>query len=148
MITKHQFLFTKGTWLGEGELSFTAAQEKLKFYTRWIVDEKKKSLIQCEQRVEIEGMGNHVINQFTFSEITPETFNVELISENIGKVFGKGVIDEKVIAWELRDQPGIEGYEVYERQENGEYHFHAEYLSTEHNRSIIKGRIWRQTEEQ
>ena len=148
MTTKHQFLFTKGIWLGEGELSFTASQDKLKFYTRWVVDDEKQSTIHCEQQVEIEGMGNNVINQFDFLDISSEVFAINLTSENIGKVFGKGVIDEKTIAWEFRDQPGIEGYEVYELQENGEYRFHAEYLSSEHHRSIIKGRIWRQVEEQ
>jgi hypothetical protein len=68
---------------------------------------------------------------------------MELENELLGKVKGAGVIDEKTIAWEFHGTGGLEGFEVYELQDNGDYMMHAEYSSPDQFRTIIDGRIWK-----
>lgn len=100
-------------------------------------------IIRCQQQVEMEGGEENVFNNFAFSDIHPDSFAVELTSGILGTVTGKGVIDTKTLAWEFRNFPEFEGFEVYELQENGDYMLHAEYASAEQIRTIIDGRIWR-----
>lgn len=147
MKTKNMFIFLEGIWLGEGNISLTATDDKVKFYTQWIVSEQAGSVIRCMQKVEMEGVPEGVQNEFLFSNFVDGTFEVVLTNEMLGKVMGKGVIDDKLIAWEFRDQPGIEGYETYKLQENGEFSFHAEYASPEQMRTVIDGRIWKKVGE-
>lgn len=93
----------------------------------------------------MEGGGGTVYNSFIFSDVHQNTFTVELVSEPLGKVLGKGVMDSKMIAWEFRGNPDFEGFEVYELQDNLDYMMHAEYSSSELARTIIDGRIWKKT---
>lgn len=143
-MANHLFIFSPGYWLGDGKISFSASKEQIGFATRWIVEEEDdNAVISCTQEVEMRGSNEKVLNKLKFSQITEKNFRVELENDLAGKVKGKGVIDSKTIAWELREHAGFEGFEVYEIQENGEYHFHAEYASSENFRTIIDGRIWR-----
>lgn len=137
----HEFIFLPGNWIGEGKITFSASPERLRFYTKWFVEEKESGQISCQQHVEMEGRDANVINRFTFSSILPESFSIELSSDLMGTLNGKGLIDSKTIAWEFRS-PDFEGFEVYELQDNGDYMLHAEYISTEQFRTIIDGRIW------
>lgn len=140
----HTFIFTPGTWLGEGKIGFSASSEEIPFYTRWIIQEEASNgTIICDQTVEMVESSEKVNNRLTISQITPLAFQIQLENDLVGKVSGKGVIDAKTIAWELREHSGFEGFEVYEIQENGEYTFHAEYASSENFRTIIDGRIWK-----
>lgn len=147
------FLFFSGHWLGEGKISFTASSDVLKFYTRWLISpEKEKNAerpkeIICTQEVEMQGADESIQNRFTFTNITDSTFHLRLENELIGSVEGTGIYEPKKVAWEFRESPTFEGFEIYELQENGEYLFHAEYVSPEQFRSIIDGRIWKKTTE-
>lgn len=143
----HKFLFASGSWVGEGKISFTASKDQLKFYTRWMVrcEREEKNFpekVTCTQDVEMQGAEEHIQNRFVFSQFTDSKFVLELENELIGSVQGTGLFEEKKIAWEFRGHPSFEGFEVYELQENGDYLFHAEYVSPDQFRSIIDGRIW------
>lgn len=149
-MTRHLFIFSPGIWLGEGKISFSASNEQLPFSTRWTIQEESmqdESMgIACVQEVEMREAGSEKLsNKIFIFDITDTHFKVALSNEMVGKVMGKGIIDDKTIAWELREKSGFEGFEVYELQENGEYFFHAEYASTESFRTIIDGRIWKKT---
>lgn len=144
-MTEHQFIFNAGYWLGEGKITFSASNEEISFATRWIIEEEENGEIKCTQDVEMTGSTDKVTNKLIFSKILLQKFQVQLENEMVGKVTGKGVIDSKTIAWEIRDHTGLEGFEVYERQDNGEYTFHAEYASSENFRTLIDGRIWKKT---
>jgi hypothetical protein len=142
------FIFNKGLWIGEGKISFTETKEHLKFYTRWSVEapdnvEDEGAVINCVQKVEIQGAADHVINQLTFSEISHTKFDITLENELVKDVTGTGFFDAKRIAWEFRGHSSFEGFEVYDLQDNGDYLFHAEYVSPDQIRSVIEGRIWR-----
>lgn len=139
----HHFIFTPLEWLGKGKITFSASPVELEFYTRWTPLAEEKGAIQCVQKVEVNEADEPVVNTYTFSNITPTSFVVILSNDMVGKATGKGVIDEKRIAWEFRGIPGFEGFEVYELQENGEYLMHAEYLADGDYRTHIKGRIWK-----
>jgi hypothetical protein len=142
---QHTFIFHPGRWIGEGRVVFNSSQEKLHFYTRWTLEKADRMGVYCSQEVEMPGTEN-MLNNFFFTSITPTSFIVELENKNLGKVKGKGVIDDKRIAWEFHGQEKLEGFEVYERQENGDYMLHAEYVSMDQFRTIIDGRIWEKTE--
>lgn len=141
----HQFIFKTGYWLGEGKITFSASNEVVGFATRWVIADREDNLIKCYQDVEMSGSSDKISNQLVFSEIEANKFKVQLENEMLGKVNGKGVIDHKTIAWEIRDHTGLEGFEVYELQDNGEYTFHAEYASSENFRTLIDGRIWKKS---
>lgn len=141
----HEFIFKPGTWVGEGKVTFSASPERVRFYTKWTIEKEKNGEITCQQHVEMEGGDSNVYNTFIFSDIqlATGTFNVELTSEMLGSVQGKGLIDVKTIAWEFRDHPEFQGFEVYELQDNGDFMLHAEYSSVDQIRTIIDGRIWK-----
>ena len=141
----HEFIFTPGQWLGEGYVTFNGSPNRLRFFTKWIITQAENGLIDCQQRVELEGREEDVFNHWIFSNLQPTLFNVELTSEDVGKVQGKGVLNDTTIAWEFLSNPESEGFEVYELQPNGDYKLHAEYLSVEHFRIIIDGHIWKKS---
>lgn len=140
---KFDFIFKPGLWIGEGKVTFSASPETVRFYTKWTVEEEKNKMIACQQHVEMEGGESNVYNTFVFSNLLPNSFSVELTSEMLGTAQGKGIIDEKTIAWEFRGHPEFEGFEVYELQDNGDFMLHAEYASIDQIRTIIDGRIWK-----
>lgn len=141
--SKHAFILTPGIWIGEGKIAFSTSPEIIHFYTKWIVG---KTGEVCQHQVEMQGSEDSVYNKLTFSNVTNESFVVKLENDLIGEVVGKGVIDDKTIAWEYRNGEDFEGFEVYELQDNGDYMLHAEYASTDQYRTIIDGRIWKKSQ--
>ncbi len=137
------FLFSSGTWIGEGKISFTASPEVLSFFTKWTSKPgERDGDVRCTQQVEMSGVDDHVVNQFRFFDIRQNSFSVELSNELVGIVRGKGVISEKEIAWEFRGHPSFEGFEVYRLKDNGDWTVHAEFASPDQFRTIIEGRVW------
>lgn len=141
-MTPHHFIFTPGIWIGEGKITFSTSPDFIKFYTKWQITEEQPGTIKAVQTVEMHGIKEHVVNNFTFVDVTPKSFALTLESEMIGSVNGKGLIDARSIAWEFRGNLSFEGFEVYELQENGDYFLHAEY-SSEQFRTIVEGLIWK-----
>lgn len=145
MESKQHFLLVPGTWIGQGKITFTVSPDHLVFFTKWIVEPSINGTISCEQHVEMEGREGALINRFHLSKITNEGFLMGLSNDLIGNIQGKGVLDEKTVAWEFRDQSELEGFEVYELQPNGDYAMHAEFLSSDNFRTIVDGKIWKKT---
>lgn len=150
MSQQHPFIFEAGKWIGEGKVKFSSSPEQMKFYTKWNIpkssEESGSKMVICSQQVEMQGNNEQVINRFYFHSFTPTSFKIELENELVGKVEGKGVIDEKTLAWEFRGHPNFEGFEVYELLDNGDYTLHAEYASPDQFRTIIDGRIWKKSD--
>lgn len=141
-MSEKEFIFTPGLWLGEGKISFSASYEFLKFYTKWEIKEDRPGIMTATQIVEMHGVEEQVINMFTFKNIQPSSFQVFLENQIVGKISGTGIRDENLIAWEFRGQGAFEGFEVYERQEIGDYFLHAEYGEPDQFRTIVEGLIW------
>lgn len=141
----HEFIFIPGRWVGGGKITFSSASEHIRFYTSWNIDKKTNNTILLQQKVEMQPLQNVVNNSFLLYDFSGNKFKIELESEQINKSVGSGLIDEKTIAWEFRSSEGVEGFEVYELQENGDYMFHAEYASLGQFRTIVDGRIWRKS---
>lgn len=142
---EHRFIFQPGNWIGEGNVTFSSSPEELHFYTKWLVKKSENNEIEFAQTVEMQGANEHVINRFSMADLHEGAFSITLENDLIGKVKGSGVIDEKTIAWEFRGESGLEGFETFTLQENGEYLIHAEYASQDQFRSIINGKIWLQS---
>jgi hypothetical protein len=143
---KDSFIFTPGVWIGEGKISFSVSPEFIKFYTKWQITEIEPGQLQAIQTVEIQGVQEHVVNTFTFYHITPVNFSVKLENQLVGIMIGTGIREENTIGWEFRGAfSNFEGFEVYERQENGDYSLHAEYSSTDQFRTMIEGLIWKKS---
>lgn len=140
---KKEFIFTSDLWLGEGKISFSSSPEFLKFYTKWEIKEVNPGIMVATQTVQMQGMEEQMINRLTFTDIRSEYFKVSLENNIVGNISGTGLRNENIIAWEFRGQSAFEGFEVYERQENGDYFLHAEYGSPDQFRTIIEGLIWR-----
>lgn len=141
-MSPHLFLFQSGIWLGEGKISFATTNDSVRFYTRWkFVDTTAEGHVWL-QEVELHELDQTNRNLFTISHPTNNNFQIRLENESMGCVTGKGIINPDVLAWELRDQPESEGFEIYNRQKNGEYLFRAEYASSAPYRTLIEGRLW------
>lgn len=144
MSIQHNFLFNQEEWLGDGTITFNEFGHGLKFYTHWKVFETSKNSVSCAQEIEVEGLMDKTQNKFTLSEIKAGTFSITLENESLGKVTGKGVMDEKTVAWEFSNKElGFEGFEIYELQEDGNYVTRGEYVSIDQLRTIIEGKIWK-----
>ena len=141
----HEFILTPGTWLGEGFITLTMSPAKLRFYTKWIVEEPRVGIIHCQQRVEVEGRDEDLFNHFIFSDIKESSYSMQLTNAEMGTVKGTGVISPKLIAWEYRHDIDSEGFDVYELQPDGNYIMHAEFISTVQYRTIVDGRIWKKS---
>jgi len=141
-MTKNNFIFTPGTWLGEGKISFAISPDFLKFYTKWQITALDDGVVVATQIVEMQGVDERVVNAFMFKDISPTSFNVVLENNLVGSVEGKGVKDEHTIAWEFHNQSNFEGFESYEQQENGDYFLHAEYGTPDQYRTTVEGLIW------
>lgn len=140
------FIFTSGLWLGEGKITLGASKEFLKFYTKWEIDELSPGNMRGVQTVEMLGIEEHVVNTFLFSHLKAASFEVSLENPQLAeKIQGTGIRNETTIAWEFRGNSTLEGFEVYERQVNGDYFIHAEYGGSPEFRTLIEGLIWRKT---
>lgn len=147
MNNQHQFIFKPGIWIGEGKVTFSSSPEHVNFYTKWIVSEPDSNgSINCQQLVEIRGVTEKVFNEVLVYQIYLDHFLIKLENNMLGSVVGKGVIDEKTIAWEYRGENQVDGFEIYHLQENGDYILHAEYASPKDEyRTIIDGLIWKKS---
>lgn len=138
----HAFLFLPGRWIGEGKITFSTSSELIRFYTSWTIHPIEGNKMECHQHVELQGCEEKINNKFFVYDVSEKGFKIELVNDLVGKACGTGVIDEKKIAWEFHGQPHIEGFEVYELQENGDYMIHAEYCAADPLRTAIDARIW------
>jgi hypothetical protein len=146
----HSFIMTPRSWLGEGKIQLNMVEEELGFFTRWkIAGKDDTGKIECVQEIQVKGLSDIMHNQFLFFDLSSNQFAIELENQALGRVLGKGLVSEKVIAWEFRiEDLGFEGFEFYEKQEDNSYLMHAEYATTDQFRTIIKGRVWEQTAKQ
>lgn len=145
---RHLFLFSPGKWLGEGKIHLNMVEEELLFFTRWKIEEKEeKGRIICTQEIQIKGLSDIMINQFSFFDITSSGFSLDMENYAVGKISGKGFIQEKRIGWEFRVQEtGFEGFEFYDKQTDELYFMHGEFSTPDDLRTKIKGKIWRQNQ--
>lgn len=143
-MTANDFIFLAGNWLGEGKITLSHSNDFIKFYTKWQITEEKNKMNKALQTVEMQGIKDQIINQFSFQLVTEKKIIVTLENQLVGKIQGTGLRDSSLIAWEFR-QPHFEGFESYELQENGDYFFHAEYGAADQFRTLIEGLIWRKS---
>ncbi len=144
MEKQHPFILTPASWLGEGKIQLNMVEEELAFFTRWnIANLNGHGQIECVQEIQVKGLTDIMINHFLFYDLTPTSFGIDLENQALGKVVGKGVINEKVIGWEFRvPEMGFEGFEFYEKQPDGSYLMRAEYATADQFRTLIKGKVW------
>lgn len=141
----HPFIWQPGEWLGEGVITFSEASDRLRFYTRWEIKPEENGVIAALQSIEVESVPEKMENSLLFADFDGGRFSVELDNQLLGCIYGSGLVDGEVVGWEFRadDQQGVEGFEVYELQEGGDYSMRAEYVSADQFRTIIEGRVWK-----
>jgi hypothetical protein len=146
-MSKHIFIFSPSVWLGEGKIQLNMVEEELPFYTKWNVTPKDgDGKVECLQQIQVKGLSEMMHNQLWFFDFSQGNFLIELDNPSIGKVSGKGLITDQLIAWEFRvPQIGFEGFETYEKQPDESYVMHAEYATEDQLRTVIKGKIWQET---
>ncbi len=146
-MTHHPFLMTPGIWLGQGKIQLNLSPEELSFFTRWSVNEvDSDGTIECLQEIQVKGIAEIMQNIFILSNMTNGEFVVDLENEALGKVTGKGIINDKILAWEFRvEEIGFEGFEIYEKQEDKTYKVRAEYATNDQFRTLIQGKLWQKT---
>lgn len=144
-MSTHAFILTPGTWVGEGKIILSMVEEYLPFSTTWQVPNRDDSgKITCIQDIQIQGFSEMMSNNLHFSNFLGNQFRVEMDNPNIGHIVGHGVIDDKYIAWEFRqNELHFEGFESYRLQEDGSYQLHGEYVSAaDQFRTVIEGKLW------
>lgn len=144
MSRHHSFIFEPGVWHGAGKISFSMAEDILDFRMEWTVLPIEDEKIYLNQVIQIEGFSDMMRNHFSISEITSESFHIDLENNIVNRVEGTGILTANVIAWEFRrgDQ-AFEGYEIYELQPDGSYKVRAEFSSGEGFRTHVQGYIER-----
>lgn len=148
-MTKHRFIFADGTWYGEGKITLNLVEEELVFNTNWAVQARDfAGKVSCAQEIQIQGLSENMRNDLNFYDFQMNTFSVDMENPNIGRIVGTGVYDDKTIAWEFRNNDmNFEGYEKYDLQEDGSYHMHGEYVTSDQFRTQIQARIWQHAQE-
>jgi hypothetical protein len=145
-MTTHSFILKPDSWLGEGKIQLNMVEEELRFFTRWnISPQNPEGKIECLQEIQVKGLSDIMMNQFMLSDLSSGEFAIELENQALGKVVGKGLINDKVIAWEFRvPEIGFEGFEFYEKLDDESYLMRAEYSTADEFRTLIQGKIWKQ----
>lgn len=148
-MVNHNFILSPTSWIGEGKIQLNMFQEELNFLTRWDAANKDTGgLIACNQEIQIKGLSDIMNNQFSIFNVTPTSFEIELENMALGKIGGKGIITDKLIAWEFRvPHLGFEGFEFYEKQKDDSYLMRAEYSTADQYRTLIIGKIWQPKKE-
>jgi hypothetical protein len=143
----HKFILMPGVWHGEGKIQLNMIEEELLFQTTWnVLEEDTSKKIQCIQEIQIDGLSENMKNEMLFFDITEQSFAVHMTNQNIDKIQGKGIIDNKTIAWEFTNSDrNFEGFEVYHLLEDGGYSLHAEFFTSDQFRTKILGKIWQKT---
>ncbi|MFI5334674.1 MAG: hypothetical protein ACHQT8_05880 [Chlamydiales bacterium] len=144
---KHDFIFSPCAWIGDGKIQLNMVDEELGFVTKWTVSERDPTgKIQCVQEIQVKGLSDVMHNEFSISNLTANNFSIEMENPAIGKIMGTGLISPAVIGWEFRvPEIGFEGFEFYEKQDDGSYLMRAEYASSDQYRTLIRGKVWVQT---
>lgn len=134
------FLFNEGEWAGSGRVTFSVSPEVLQFTTTWIVSSLGDQKFRAVQRVEIPGQDVQT-NVFTVTKHSSGEFQLFLENDVIGVFSGDGVSDETQLAWEFSHHGSLEGMEVYEKTNDKEYSFRAEYVGGDDCSTTIHGTI-------
>jgi hypothetical protein len=144
----HTFIFSPGLWLGEGKITLNMVEEELFFGTKWSVQNTDfAGKVNCAQEIQIQGLPEQMRNELIFHAFQGKAFQVDMENQNVGKITGTGIFDEKMIAWEFRNNVNFEGYETYSLQEDGSYLMKGEYVTNDQFRTQIEARIWLHSKE-
>lgn len=145
----HSFILNPGTWYGEGKIVLNMVEEELIFSTNWAVQNKDfVGKVMCAQEIQIQGLSEHMRNELSFYDFQAKTFSVDMENQNVGRIVGTGVYDEKTIAWEFRNNDmNFEGYETYTLQGDGSYQMKGEYVTSDQFRTQIEARLWPRSNE-
>jgi len=145
----HSFIFSPGTWHGEGKILLNMVEEELVFNTNWAVQNKDfAGKVGCVQEIQVQGLSENMRNELSFYDFQTKTFTVDMENQNVGRIVGTGVFDEKAIGWEFRNNDAsFEGYETYVLQGDGSYRMKGEYVTSDQFRTQIEARIWPQSKE-
>ena len=143
---QHEFLLTPSTWIGQGKIKLNMIDEELVFFTRWDVGIADPSgRIESTQEIQVKGLSDIMHNQFAMYDFTSGAFLIDLENQALGRIIGKGVMSEKVIAWEFRvEEMAFDGYEFYEKIDDKNYLMRAEYATSDQFRTVIEGKVWQQ----
>ena len=141
---KHKFISEPCQWMGEGKIVLSMVEEQLPFSTSWnVLNKNDKGKIECSQGMHIQGFSDPMSNNITFFDFKNNSFKVEMNNPNVGTVIGTGVYDDKIIAWEFKNNElKFEGYELYLLQEDNSYSMQGEYITADQFRTHIEGKIW------
>lgn len=142
----NDFIFQKGLWLGEGKITLSTAKESIRFYTKWEILSLSAGVIEAIQTVEMQGIGENVVNEYRFFDLTSSHFSVEVKNQMVEYARGRGIRNAATIAWEFPIESALHGFEVYELQKDGDFSFHAEYGGKGDFSSVIDGLIWKKKE--
>lgn len=145
----HTFIFSPGSWCGEGRIVLNMVEEELLFNTNWAVQNKDfAGKVVCEQEIQIQGLSENMRNELSFYNFDSKTFSIDMENQNVGRIVGTGVYDDKMIAWEFRNNDmNFEGFETYNLQSDGSYIMKGEYLTSDQFRTQIEAHIWLHSKE-
>lgn len=140
----HTFIFNPGAWTGEGKIVLNMVEEELSFNTDWAVQNKDFSgKVACAQDIQIQGLSENMRNELTFYDFGPKQFSVDMENQNVGRIVGTGIYDDKMIGWEFRgSDSNFEGFETYTLQPDGSYHMKGEYITSDQFRTQIEARLF------
>ena len=140
----HTFIFNPGAWAGEGKIVLNMVEEELSFNTDWAIQNKDFSgKVTCAQDIQIQGLSENMRNELTFYDFGPKHFSVDMENQNVGRIVGTGIYDEKMIGWEFRgSDSNFEGFETYTLQPDGSYHMKGEYITSDQFRTQIEARLF------
>ena len=141
---KHTFIFSSGSWAGEGKILLNIMEEELIFNTNWNVSTRDCSgKVPCTQAIQIQGFAENMQNDLFFSNFQNKPFTVEMENPNVGRIMGTGVYDDLMIGWEFKNtESNFEGFETYYLQQDGSYLMRGEYVTSDQFRTQIKAKIW------
>jgi len=109
---------------------------------RWDIEEKADGSYLATQKVSIEDLESRE-NRYVISSLEGGEFQLLLSNETVNACTGRGAMNETKIVWEFFYPGTLDGFEIYERLNETEYVFEAEYGKSEEFVTKIKGSMRR-----
>lgn len=139
------FLFTPGIWIGEGTIYIGTASTPIRFFTKWTIQLLGKDRLEAIQRIELQGVAEHITNRYLVSEIHATSFSLTWDTALSPPIHGIGCYSTDSLTWSLMGEEGFQGEEYYLRQNDGSFVFQATYGTDDAFGTRITGHLWLKT---
>lgn len=136
-------------WRGEGTLTVSDLEQPIQILISLDLVETSSHFgsLSYEHSLIFQGMNEVVENTYVLHSFEKGKFQIEISNQAWGKILGVGIFTDRFFGFEIGSHENqFQGYEYYQKTEEGFWSVEGEYVSNGDMRSQVKGFIYPATE--